>query len=205
MDFAKFRQAIEDARRHLDKGDKEAAIALFSEALGVDRAAAATAVDQIAAGETVTVTQSSMAEMRDAAGQVEEIMATMPGGRLAEGLLKMAGLDLSQMKDAIESAGDSRRVTTSRTTVSISGGAGRHLLDLVKSGDTAGAATLIEHASRGDQPASPPTAAVSEPLRHVSVVDRPRSRTVERPGHRGGVILVIFLAVVVGIAIAYLM
>jgi len=122
MDFAKFRQAIEDVRRHLDAGDKEVAITGFSEAMGVDRAAATAAVDQIAAGEMVTVTESSLTGPGGAGGDIDKIMAAVAGGGLTARLFKLGGLDLTKIMDALEAGGDGKSVVTSQTTVSVSGG-----------------------------------------------------------------------------------
>jgi hypothetical protein len=209
MDFAKFRQAIEDVRRHLDAGDKEAAITLFGETMGIDRLAAAAAVEKIAAGEPVTVTESSVTGTNEVSRQIEMIMEAVPIGGLAGSLLKLAGvdlskLDLSKLKDAIEVDGEGKRVVTSRTTVRLSGGAGRHLLDQATHGDAAEAAQVIDSAAEGRPAPAPGPTATGRP-RHVSVIDRPHGRTVERPGRGGSIVLVIILAIIAGVGIAFLL
>src|SRR5262249_40461613 len=141
MGFAKFRQAIEGVRRHLDAGGKEAAIGGFSEALGVDCAAATAAVEQIAAGEMVTVTESSVTGSGAAGGEIEKIMEAVAGGGLTGRLFKMGGLDLTRIKDALEAGGDGNSVVTSQTTVSVSGGKGRRSGTITSHGHGAGAGT----------------------------------------------------------------
>ena len=202
MDFAKFRQAIEDVRRHLDAGDKEAAITAFSQALGVDRAAATVAVEQIAAGEMVTVTESSVSGSGAAGGEIEKIMEAVAGGGLTGRLFKMGGLDLTKIKDALEAGGDGNSVVTSQTTVSVSGGKARRAVTITSHGHGAEPAASTEEAAVAS-PAEPKTA--DNPARHVSVVGRQHGRTVERPGGGRTIVVVIALAVVAGIGIALLL
>ncbi|HTO81754.1 MAG TPA: hypothetical protein VMQ73_05945 [Methylomirabilota bacterium] len=202
MDFAKFRQAIEDVRRHLDAGEKESAITGFSEALGVDRTAATAAVEQIAAGEMVTVTESSMTGPGGAGGGIDKIMEAVAGGGLTARLFKMGGVDLTKIRDALEAGGDGNSVVTSQTTVSVSGGKGRRSITITSHGHGAEPARSIEDAAIAP-PAEPRSA--NDPVRHVSVVNRPHGRTVERPANRGMIVVVIVLAVMAGVAIALLL
>jgi len=202
MDFAKFRQAIEDVRRHLDAGDKEVAITGFSEAMGVDRAAATAAVDQIAAGEMVTVTESSLTGPGGAGGDIDKIMAAVAGGGLTARLFKLGGLDLTKIMDALEAGGDGKSVVTSQTTVSVSGGRGQRSVTITSHGHgTEPAPSTADEAVAS--PGEPKSA--DSPVRHVSVVNRTHGRTVERPGSRGTIVVVIALAVVAGIGIALLL
>ena len=205
MDFAKFKQAIEDARRHIDAGDKEAAIALFGERMGVDRTAAAAAVEHIAAGEAVTITESSVTGSGDAGRTVEQIMAAIRDRGLGGNLFKLMGSDLSKFENAFDLGGDGERVVTTRTTVRTSGIGGGRRIEVATLGDNSGPATLIDAAPAADAPAPALGPASGMSPRHVNVIERQRGRTVERPRRGGTVVVVIVMAVIVGIALAFLL
>jgi hypothetical protein len=57
MDIGKLQQAIEGIRRHLAAGDKEAAIAHFSESMGIDRKVAEQAIEQMASNQPAAVSR----------------------------------------------------------------------------------------------------------------------------------------------------
>src|SRR5882724_12129094 len=101
MDIGKLQQAIEGIRRHLAAGDKEAAIAHFSESMGIDRKAAEQAIEQIASNQPVAVSQTVELNAEDVGRQIREILQAVPGGGVAGTILRFAGLDLSKIAGAV--------------------------------------------------------------------------------------------------------
>jgi hypothetical protein len=97
MDTAKLQQAVEAIRRHLATGDRDAAVALYRETMGVDQEAAALAVEQVAASEPLSITKSVELNTDDVDRQVGQTLAAVPGGALAGTAFRFAGLDLSKI------------------------------------------------------------------------------------------------------------
>jgi hypothetical protein len=181
MDIGKLQQAIEGIRHHLASGDKEAAIALFSESMGTDRKAAEQAVEQMASNQSVAVSQTVELNAEDVGRQIRQILQAVPGGGVAGTILRFAGLDLSKLAGAVTIEGEGSRKTIHMTlpTMRLPGGG------------------QGEAAESVDAPAGPPAREPDESPRHVSVLDRPHARTVERTrglGVVGAAVLLLVLA-----------
>jgi len=184
MDIGKLQQAIEGIRRHLAAGDKEAAIAHFSESMGIDRKAAEQAIEQIASNQPVAVSQTVELNAEDVGRQIREILQAVPGGGVAGTILRFAGLDLSKIAGAvtIESEGSRKTVHMTLPTMRLPGGDKREAAEPV------------------DAPAGAPAQAPDESPRHVSVLDRPHAHTVERTRGLGIVGVAVLLAVLAAAA-----
>ena len=191
MDIGKLQQAIEGIRRHLAAGDKEAAIAHFSESMGVDRKAAEQAIEQMASNQSVAVSQTVELNAEDVGRQIREILQTVPGGGVAGTILRFAGLDLAKIAGAvaIESEGSRKTIHMTLPTMRLPGGG------------------QGEAAEPVEAPAGPPAHAPEESPRHVSVLDSPHARTVERTrglGIVGAAVLLLVLAAAAAVAVILL-
>ena len=191
MDIVKLQQAIEGIRRHLAAGDKDAAIALYRETMGVDQKAAEHAVEWVANHKSVGVTQSVDGNREDVGRQIEQILQAVPGGGIAGTLLKFAGLDLSKIAGAVTIEGEGTRKTIHMT-----------LPTMRLPGNDQREATPPTDASEGA-----PAHAPDDRPRHVSVLDRPHGRTVERTrglGIVGLAVLLLVLAAAAAVAVILL-
>ena len=190
MDIGKLQQAIEGIRRHLAAGDKEAAIAHFSESMGIDRKAAERAIEQMVSNQPTADSQTAELSAEEVGRQIRQILQAVPGGAVAGTILRFAGLDLSKIAGAvtIESEGSRKTVHMTLPTMRLPGGDKREAAEPV------------------DAPAGPPASAPDD-RRHVSVLDRPHGRTVERTrglGIRGLAVLLLALAVAAAVAVILL-
>jgi hypothetical protein len=191
MDIGKLQQAIEGIRRHLAAGDKEAAIAHFSESMGIDRKAAERAIEQMVSNQPTADSQTAELSAEEVGRQIRQILQAVPGGAVAGTILRFAGLDLSKIASAvtIESEGSRKTVHMTLPTMRLPGGDKREAAEPV------------------DAPAGPPASAPDDRPRHVSVLDRPHGRTVERTrglGIRGLAVLLLALAVAAAVAVILL-
>ncbi len=201
MDVMKMKRVVSAIRRHIDAGEKEDAIALYADAFGVDRPAAEQAIEKMAAGEPVAISHSVAVNIEDVGRQVEQVLRAVPGGGMVGGFLKLAGVDLTKLARGVTIGADGNGVVTTRTSLQVSGGDGGHLL--LPTG-------IDEPPSEGLEPAeaAPEPAVSSAPSRRVSVLERQRGRTVERPGGlgAGGLLLVVLaLAAVAAVAAVLLL
>jgi hypothetical protein len=191
MDIGKLQQAIEGIRRHLAAGDREAAISLFSESMGVDRKAAEQAIEGMESDQPVAVSQTVELNAEDVGRQIRQILQAVPGGGLAGTILRFAGLDLSKVAGAVTIEGEGSRKTVHMTlpTMRLPGSDKREAAEPIAA------------------PAGPPAPAPDQRPRHVSVLDRPHSRTVERTrglGIRGLAVVLLALAVAAAVAVILL-
>jgi hypothetical protein len=123
------------------------------------------------------------------------------------GVLRLAGVDLSKIRNAVEIVSEGKPFVTSRTTVRLTGGEGPPLEGTL--GDRAleapeaiesGPTRLSEPAStRLSEPAEP-AARHTVRLQRVSALERQQGRTVERP--RGFGLGTLVLALLVGAVVA---
>jgi hypothetical protein len=190
MDIGKLQQAIEGIRRHLAAGDKEAAIALLSESMGVHRKAAEQAIEQMVSNQPAAVSQTVELNEEDVGRQIRQILQAVPGGAVAGTILRFAGLDLSKIAGAvtIEGEGSSKTVHMTLPTMRLPGSSQREAAEPV------------------DAPAGQPARAPDESPRHVSVLDRPHDRTVERTRGLGIVgLAVLLLALAAAAAVAVIL
>ena len=190
MDIGKLQQAIEGIRCHLAAGDKEAAIAHFSESMGIDRKAAERAIEQMVSNQPTADSQTAELSAEEVGRQIRQILQAVPGGAVAGTILRFAGLDLSKIAGAvtIESEGSRKTVHMTLPTMRLPGGDKREVAEPV------------------DAPAGTPASAPDD-RRHVSVLDRPHGRTVERTrglGIRGLAVLLLALAVAAAVAVILL-
>jgi hypothetical protein len=191
MDIGKLQQAIEGIRRHLAAGDREAAIALFSESMGIDRKAAEQAVEHMASNQPAAGSQTVELNAEEVGRQIRQILQAVPGGGMAGTILRFAGLDLSKIAGAVTIEGEGSRKTVHMTlpTMRLPGGDKREAVEPV------------------DAPAGPPARAPDERPRHVNVLDRPHDRTVERTrglGIVGAAVLLLVLAAAAAVAVILL-
>jgi len=185
MDIGKLQQAIEEIRRHLAAGDREAAVTHFSESMNVDRKAAAQAIEQMASHQSMTASSTVELDAEDVARQIRQILQAVPGGGVAGALLRFAGLDLSKIAGAvtIESEGSRKTIHMELPTMRLTGPSPREAPEPIAA------------------PAGTPAPAPEERPRHVSVLDRPHTRTVERT-RRSGTVGFILLLLVLAVAAA---
>jgi hypothetical protein len=191
MDIVKLQQAIDGIRHHLAAGDRDAAIALCRETMGVDQKAAEHAVEWVAAHKSAAVTQSGDVNIEDVGQQIRQILQAVPGGGMAGTVLKLAGLDLSKIAGTVTIEGEG-----SRKTVHMA------LPTMRLAGNDQRKATRPTEA-----PAGQPARAPDDRPQHVGVLERQHGRTVERPrglGLVGFSILLLVLAAVAAAAIILL-
>jgi hypothetical protein len=197
MDVMKMNRVVSAIRRHIDAGETEDAIALYADAFGVDRGAAAQAIGKMAAGEPVAVTQSVQVNIEDVGRHIEHVLRAVPGGGMLGGFLRLAGVDLTKLARGVTIDADGNGVVTARTSVQVGGGDGGRL----------------QLPTGIDEPAGEPSAASERaaPARHarrVSVLERQHRRTVERPGGlgaRGLLLMTLALAAVAAVAAGLLL
>jgi hypothetical protein len=188
MDITGMKRSVDEIRRHIDAGEKEEAIARCRETFGVDRPAAEQAVEKMMAGEPVAITPAVEITGEEVGRQIEQILQVVPGGGVAGKILRFAGLDLSKIAGTITVEGQ---------------GAGKTLRMTLPT-------MRLPGASQGDAsepaaaPVGRPARTQSEAPRHVSVLDRPRTQTVERTSGFGIVGVAVLLLVLAAAAAAAL-
>jgi hypothetical protein len=201
MDVMKMQRVVGAIRRHIGAGEREDAIALYADAFGVDRAAAEQAIEKMAAGEPVAVTQSVQVNIEDVGRQIEQVLRAVPGGGMLGGFLKLAGIDPTKLARGIAIGADDNGVVTTRTSVQLgSGDGGRFLLP---TGIDEPPAEAVEPSEAASEPAVP-----ARPARRVSVLERQHGRTVERPrglGAGGLVLVALALAAVAAVGAVLLL
>jgi hypothetical protein len=186
MDIVKLQQAIDGIRHHLAAGDRDAAVALCRETMGVDQRVAEHAVEWVAAHKSAAVTQSSEVNIEDLGRQIRQILQAVPGGGMAGTVLRFAGLDLSKIAGTATIEGEGGRKTMHMT-----------LPTMRLTGNDQGQATPPTEA-----PAGQPARAPDDPPQPVGVRERPHARTVERPRGLGRVGVAILLLVLAALAAA---
>src|SRR5262249_28456423 len=122
----------------------------------------------------------------EAARQIREILQAVPGGGLAGTLLRFAGLDLSKIAGTVtvESSGSRKTIHMALPTMGLTGPNQREALEPAAA------------------PAGPPPQAPEARPRHVSVLERPHARAVERTGRSGTVGFVFMLLVLAAATVA---
>lgn len=197
MDISKLQQAIEDIRRHLASGDREAAIVRLRETMGLDHKTAALAIDQMA-DEPAALSQTGELNAEEVARQIRAILQAVPGGGMAGTLLRFAGLDLSKLAGTVtvESSGSRRSIHMALPTMTLKGTARG------EAPAGASAAAPAEAPEPVAAPAAPPAQAPEERPRRASVLDRPHTRAVERTGRSGTVGFAFLLLVLAAAAVA---
>src|SRR5215468_6294159 len=130
MEIGKLQQALEDIRRHLAAGDREAAVARLRETMGLDHKTAAQAIEQIA-DQPAAVSQTVELNAEEAARQIREILQAVPGGGLAGTLLRFASLDLSKIAGTVtvESSGSRKTIHMALPTMGLTGPNQREALE----------------------------------------------------------------------------
>jgi len=124
--------------------------------------------------------------VEDVGRQMGQALQAAPGGRMAGTILRFAGRDFSKIASRVTIEGEGTRKTMHMTlpTMRLPGSGQR------------------EAAEPSDAPAGPAATAPDDRPRNVSVLDRPHSRTVERPRGLGGVRLSLLLVVLAAAAAA---
>ena len=188
MDIVKLQQAVDGIRHHLAAGDRDAAITLCRETMGVDQKAAEHAVAWVDAHKSAAATQSADVNIEDLGQQIRQILQAVPGGGMAGTVLRLAGLDLSKIAGTItvESEGSRKTMHMAIPTMRLTG-------------NDQGQATPPTAA-----PAGQPAGAADDRPPPVGVLERPHAPTVERPrglGLVGIAILLLVLAAVVAAAV----
>ncbi len=185
MDITKLQQALEEIRRHLAAGDRDAAIALYRATLGVDRQAAEQAIEQMVAGKPVAITPSVEIKADDVGRHAGQILAAVSGGGLAGTVLRFASIDFA--KSAGE--GNARTMHMALPTMRLPGN------------DQSDATPPTDAAAR------PPAPAPDDRLGHVGVSDRRHGPTVQRSrglGIFGLSVVLLVLAAAAAVAVILL-
>ena len=185
MDIGKLQRAIEGIRRHLAAGDREAAIAHFSETMGIDRKVAEQAIEQMASNQPAAVSQTVELNAEEVGRQIRQILQAVPGGAVAGTILRFAGLDLAKIASAvtIESEGSRKTVHMTLPTMRLPGGDKREVAEPVDApaGPPASRARRPPAACQRARPPSWPHGGADAWPRH------PRSRrSAAGAGRRGG-------------------
>ena len=195
MEIGKLQEAIEDIRRHLAAGDREAAITRLRETMGLDHKTAAQAIEQMA-DQPAAVSQTVELSAEEAARQIREILQAVPGGGMAGTLLRFAGLDLSKIAGTmtVESSGSRKSIQMALPTMTLKGTAPREAQEPL----------AAPAAPPAQEPAAAPAALLAQALegrpRHVGVVERPHTRAVERTRRSGTVVGFVFMLLVLAAA-----
>lgn len=186
MDLVKLQQAVDGIRHHLAAGDRDAAIAVCRETMGVDQKVAEHAVQWVAAHKSTAVTQSVEVNIEDLGRQIRQILQAVPGGGMAGTVLRLAGLDLSKIAGSatIEGEGGRKTMQMSLPTMGLTGN------------DQGKAPPPTE------APAGQPARAPDDRPQPAGIRERPHAPTVERPRGRGRVGIAILLLVLAAVAAA---
>ena len=184
MDLVKLQQAVDGIRHHLAAGDRDAAIALCRETMGVDQRVAEHAVAWVATHNSAAVTQSVEVNIEDLGRQIRQILQAVPGGGMAGTVLRLAGLDLSKIAGSAAVEGGRKTMQMTLPTMGLTG-------------NDPGRATAPAAA-----PAGQPARAPGDRPQPAGIREHPHAPTVERPRGRGRIGVVILLLVLAAVAAA---